>query len=356
VFHLIETAKFNEAKGVVEEMINDEKSANWYRTWYARGLLCQTAYREGIRRNDSKLTELYPDQLYEAFVSFEKAARLDRSGRLDNKLVPRYIMLLNDFQRLGERGFNARNFEGALRAFEHALDISQRPFIDMPETTNLLYNAALSAYESKNWDKAVRYLNPLHGKKFSVNATHLLFNAFLEQGDAPGAIRVMAEGIENFEENEEMVLLLADLHVQRGDIKNAIKTLDEAIARDPSNFKFHHTQGLIYQKSGDFNKAILAYFEAAEHAPDELMIYVNIAKCYYNIGVEIEANARTITSISAVRVEQGRSAAAFESAVSWLDKVYEKEPADQVVLSELMQLYRTLRVTDKVRSLESRMN
>jgi len=52
VFQLIETGKYSEAKEEIEEAIADKKTGQWFRTWYARGLLCQTAYQKGIAEKD----------------------------------------------------------------------------------------------------------------------------------------------------------------------------------------------------------------------------------------------------------------------------------------------------------------
>lgn len=80
VFHLIEIAQYEEAKKVIEEMIKDKTYQKWPKTWYARGIICQNAYQEGIKKKDKKKTELYPNQLFVAFESFEKALSLDKRG------------------------------------------------------------------------------------------------------------------------------------------------------------------------------------------------------------------------------------------------------------------------------------
>ena len=356
VFHLIETSKYNEAKGVVEELITDEEFAEWDRTWYARGLLAQTAYREGVRRNDRRMRELYPDQLYVAFESFEKALALDKRGRREKQLLPKYILLANDLQVMGEQHFRAGRHAEALRAFEHALQIKELPIMALPTDTNLLFNTALAAYESKNWEQAAQHLERLHQMNHSPNVAHLLFNAFLQKDDDDAAERVLTEGIANYDEREELVLLLADFYFARNQKQHALQTLDQAIEKDPENAVYHNTKGLIYQKTGDYHQAILAYYDAVEHAPDDLMILVNIAICYYNIGVEIEESSRVITNSRMVQSERARSVAAFDSAVTWLDKVYEKEPEDRNLLQSMYQLYRYLRITDKVESLEQRLN
>jgi tetratricopeptide (TPR) repeat protein len=105
-------------------LINNEESAEWARVWVCPCLLSQTAYREGIKKNDKKLYELYPEQLYVAFDSYERAVELEKGGGLRNRLKPNYVLLVNDLQSLGEREFKAGKYPEALKAFEHALCIT----------------------------------------------------------------------------------------------------------------------------------------------------------------------------------------------------------------------------------------
>ena len=353
VSNLIETSRYIEAKQMVEDMVADEQFSRWPRTWYLRGVLCQKAYREGRAANDRNRYELYPDQLYVAFESFEKAISLDSRGRKENQLKPRYVLLANDFQQMGERHFRASKYKEALRAFEHALEITRRPVLAMKADTNLVYNAALAAFESENWKKANHYLGKLHNAAHSTNVTHLLFLSTLATGDSYKAKTVLREGIDKYEDNKQLVLLLVDMHLQEHDFSNALDVLERAISGEPSNPAYHYTSGLVYQRMGKFNDAILAYFEAIEHDPDEIMAYVNIATCYYNMGVEIAEQTRTLSSSNAVAEKRKESEAAITSAVSWLDKAYEKEPDDQAVLIKIYELYRMLRITDRVRSIEN---
>ena len=61
-----------------------------------------------------------------------------------------------------------------------ALKIIWNSILKVQVDTNLIYNTALAAYEFRNWDKAISYLSVLHGYNYSVNASHLLFTAYLE--------------------------------------------------------------------------------------------------------------------------------------------------------------------------------
>jgi tetratricopeptide (TPR) repeat protein len=352
VFHLIETARYADAKTVSEELINDVETAQWPRTWYARGVLFQNAYREGIRKNDRKLTELYPDQLTVTLESFNKALELDESGRMEKQLAPRYVVLANDLQVLGEKHFRDNKFREALHAFENALRISERPMLEMRADTNLIFNAGLAAFEMKDWDTSIKYFGRLHNYQHSANIAHLLYLAHLNKGDTIAAKNTLKQGVEDYNNNEELVLLLANLHFSSGDTTATLGALNKAIGSSPDNHIFYYTTGLIYQKAGQFNKAIEAYSEAVRLAPDGLMAYVNIATSYYNIGIEIDENARAIMNSAMVRTEKEKSAEAFEEAIVWLDKAYEKDPKDQEVIRRLYEMYKTLRITAKALTLE----
>jgi len=344
VQHLLEAGNFEEAKNVVEEMIADPEMSQWPRTWYLRGIVSQDAYRVGVERNNRKLMELYPDQLYVAFASFEKARKLDSRGRVDQRLAPRYIQLVNDIQRIGERHYAAGRFAEALKAFEHAITISQSPVLAAKPSSDLIYNSALAAYRSKNHTRAIEQLTLLHGLQYSINAAHLLSNLHLENGDTIAAKRVLNEAIQKFEHNEDLVLLQVDLLFESNMIQEALNLLETSSAIHPGNYKFLYAKGLVYQKSEQYQLAIESYQRALKIAPDEPILYLNIATCYFNIGVGIEENARLITDHRRTREEKARSDAAFAASLEWLDKLREKGSENQTVNQKKQQLYRAMGV------------
>ncbi len=347
IFQLIEAEKYDEAKTTVEEAIKDESTWRWSKTWQARGQLCQTAYEKGIEKKDKKKYELYPDQLYVAYESYEKAILLDKSGRMADQLAPRYVLLANDLLKLGEDHYNNHEYADALRAFEHVLRINQSPVLSLQPDTNLLYNAALAAYESKAWEKASDYLHRLNDYAYSPNVPHLLSILYLQEKDTVSAENVLYAAIDRYENNEDLVLLLTDLLYQKKEIGKAVSVLDATAAKNDSSYIFPFTKGVVYQKAGDYENAIEAYKEAMKLAPDEVDIYENIGTCYYNIGVEIQQNARKLTNNKAFQNEKRRAAAAMKTSADWFEKVYEKDPDNQKAAAILNQLYKTLEINDR---------
>lgn len=356
VFHLIEEGNYEEAKEVVEEMIADDESSQWARTWYARGVLAQTAYTEGRKQNDKSKYELYPNQLYLAISSYETSRRIDNGSRLNRQLAPRYVQLSNEFKKKGERLFKEEKYPEALRAFEQALKINEGPVLKAPIDKELMFNTALAAYESGNPEKAIDHLQTLHEKRYSPNTTHLLFNLYIEKEDITSAEQVLTEGIRDYEENETLVMLLAELFFEKGNIEEAIGMLDTAASENPSEYSFHFTKGLIYQKTEQYPLAIEAYKQAIEIAPDELEAYLNLATCFYNMGVETEQSTIQMQSNRRVAEKRNKSVESFKSAVEWLDKAYEKDPEDPAQMLRFYQLYRALNVNDKARSIQRQFN
>jgi tetratricopeptide (TPR) repeat protein len=355
-FHLIEIKNFEEAKKVVEEMTLDPRASQWARTWYARGLLCQVAYQDGLRTNDIKKYELYPNQLYEAYASFEKARTLDKSARLERTLSPRYVILANDLQKMGENHFKGSRHAEALKAFELALNITRSSILDIETDNNLLYNTAMAAVESKNHEKAVKYLSELNELKYSTNVLHLLYSTYVDKGDSLAAERVLIENLSHYEDNENMVLLLVDVLYKKNEPQKAIKVLENTSKEKPNKAIFHYTRGLIYQKIEQYPEAIAAYEDAVRLAPNDVMTFARIATCYYNMGVEIEEGMVRITNNRRLLEERTKAEAAFNSAIQWLDKAYDKQPDNPAVISLLYQLYRSLSVNEKARNMQGLMN
>jgi tetratricopeptide (TPR) repeat protein len=347
--NLIDTKKFAEAKDVVEAMIDDEHSVKWPRTWYYKGYLCQEAYQEGAKKNDKALMELYPEQLFVAYDSYHKALFLDKSGKVEKQIAPKYVLLANELQKMGEAHFKAKRYAEAFKSFEHALKITKSPFLALETDKSLTYNTALSAYESNDWDNAIEYLTPLHSQNYSTNVSHLLSIAYLAKTDSAAAQKVLNEAVEKFNYHEDLVLLLTDLLYKTGQTDKAFSMLDKVIQKQPSNYIFPYTKGLIYQKENQYNQAIDSYTKANTIAPNELMVYINISTCYLNIGVDIEESTRTISNNRMVQERKVKSAEAFESALKWLDRANERTITDPEIIAKINELYQTLGAVDRIK-------
>jgi tetratricopeptide (TPR) repeat protein len=337
-FQLIENNKFEEAKIAVEEAIQYKKTKDWTKTWYARGLLAQTAYEKGIKEKDKKKYELYPDQLYVAYDSYQKSLKLDKNGRMDSQIAPLFVKLANDFLKISENFYKEKDYKEAFRGFELALKINKSSILSLELDTSLLYNTALAAYQSEEWEKASGYLQQLNEYKYSPNIPQLLHAAFLAQGDTASAENALAEGVVIYAYDKDLVLLYADMLYHKKEFKKAVLVLDSAAVKDSSNAVFFYTKGLLYQKLDQYKKAIKAYEQSVAANPNKVETYSNIAACYYNMAVVIEEKARDISDMNLYHAEKLKSDAARESALEWYEKAYKKDPGNQSIFEQLNKL------------------
>ncbi|MCK4880859.1 MAG: hypothetical protein KAS82_09370, partial [Bacteroidales bacterium] len=245
VMQMIDNEKYDDAKEAIELAVLNDKTSRWHRTYYTKGLLCQTAYEAGVKKKDTKKTNLYPDQLFVAYDSYEKALELDVRERLHTTIRQKYYLLSNDFRTMGEELYKKREYLESLRAFEHALLIGESDMISVKTDTNLIYNTAMAAYESQNWEKAIEYLTGLHADAHSTNACLLLSVAYLQSGDTVRSEEVIMEGVELYQYEDSLVMYLVNQLVTSGRMEPAINILDRAIEARPENFMFHWARGLV---------------------------------------------------------------------------------------------------------------
>ena len=352
VIQLIESEKFDEAKEAVELAISNDHTIQWPRTYYAKGLLCQKAFESGFDKNDIKKLNLYPDQLFLAYESYEKALRLNSKDRLKTLISQQYIALANDFQKLGSQLYGKKDYVKAARALEHALFVSKSPLLSVSVDTNLIFNTALAAFESKNWEKAISYLTGLNTDNYGTVAALLLFQAYMESGDSIRAEEVLQDGIERYSHDVDIVLQLVDLLAETNRTDLAISLLDSEAAMNPGNYVFPWTKGLLKQRMNAYLDAIECYTTASLINKDEVMIYYNMGICYYNIGAELDETARNSKSNIRYREEKAKAQVAFNEAVTWLEKAHEMNPSRQQTTEKLYELYNRLRMREKLNSLE----
>ncbi len=352
VFQMIESEKYEEAKEAIEMAVWNDRTSRWNRTFYAKGLLCQKSFEAGFKKNDTKKTNLYPDQLVVAYDAYEKALQLGSRSRIASSITTQYYALANDFQKMGEQYFLKKNYSKALNSFEHALMISKSPLLSVETDTNLVYNTAMAAYEAKEWDKAISYLTGLNDDAYSPNTALLLYYAHCNAGDSARAEQVLFDGEDKYKSEESIVLQLVDLLVNTDRLEQAIEVLDRASGRRPENYHFPWTRGLVYQQMKLYDRAIESLMHASTLAPHEVMIYYDLGICNYNIGVHISESARLIKNNEEYQVARRESMNKFRKAVTWLEKAYELEPGNQKTISRLYQLYHRLQMTEKRKSME----
>ena len=356
VTQMIDAEKYEEAKEAIELALVNDKTSKWPRTYFTKGLLCQTAYEAGVKSKDSKKTNLYPDQLFLAYRSYEKALELDLRGRLHNVIGQKYYLLANDFRITGEELYSKGKYESALTAFEHALLIGDSELISAKADTSLVYNAAMAAFESKEWGKAINYLTRLHENAYSPSASLLLAISYEMEGDTLRSEEVMVQGLELYQYEDSIVMYLVNQMVGSGRLESAIEVLDRAIEARPDNYRYYWARGLVYRRMNNNEEAIKSFILADERSPESPALYYHIGICYYNMGIELRESALRILENNEYAAIRRQYLDKFREALKWIEKSYELDPDNQETASTLYQLYDQLQMRKEQESLRRLMN
>jgi len=350
--NLIDSEKFEEAKVAIDLAVLNDKTSEWHRTYLAKGLLCQKAFESGFDKEEEKKIELYPKQLFVAYDSYEKALELDSGRRTRAVVQTQYHLLVNDFQKLGKRHYERREYTLAMKSFEHALLVGKSPLISVEIDTGLIYNTAIAAYESKNWDKAILYLTGLDEDAYSSETTLLLQKAYLSVNDSLAGEHVLKDGVEKYNYDRTIVLQLTDLYVEAGRWEDAIALMDSSVLHKPENHFFPWTRGLLYQNREMYEPAISDVGLASELAPDEVDILYNLGVCYYNMGVELNESALRIRNNSQYKAVRAEALSNFDEAVKWFEKAHRADPQHQATIQKLYQLYSRMEMNEKRKEMQ----
>jgi tetratricopeptide (TPR) repeat protein len=247
--------------------------------------------------------------------------------------------------------FRKREYEKALRAFEHALLISNSSLVNTRIDTGLVYNTALAAFESKSWEKAIGYFTGLHEDRHAPSTSLLLYQSHLSAGDTASAEDVLLEAVKIYQYDEQLVSYLINHLTDNGRAELALEILEDAIAQRPDEYRFHWSKGLILQRLGRPEEAIESFLAATDLTGSEAKLFYHLGVIYYNLGVDLREKSMKIFDNAEYQQVKMASEERFAEAVKWLEKSYELDPSDEKTVSRLRQLYYQLQMKEKGESL-----
>jgi len=356
VKQMIDAGKFAEAKEAIDLAVEHPKTSDWAKTYYTKGLLCQTAYEQGIEKDDSKKTTLYPDQLFVAYNSYAKALELDARERLHNHIRQNYFTLANDFTAMGKKLYSKRDYKGSLRAFEHAILIGGSDLISAKTDTSLIYNAAMAAYESQNWKQAIKFLGVLHEDAYSPATSLLLSKAYIDAGDTVHSEEIMMNSLDMYQYKDTLVMYVVNRLVKAENMETAITVLDKSIEAKPDNYRFLWARALVYEEMNLYEEAIASLLLATKLSTDRPELFYHLGVCYYNIGIELRESALSISENDSYLAAREQYLEKFREAVLWFERAYELDPGNEKTINRLQQLYYRLKMKEKQNSLEGQKN
>ncbi|WP_428742913.1 tetratricopeptide repeat protein [Tenacibaculum sp.] len=281
---------------------------------------------------------------------------------------------------------NKKDYKGAAESFYLTYVLS-------PRDTSFAYNAAVSATQAQDYDKAVEYYKELQrigytgietqylatnkatGKvedlgskqqrdlmvksgsyvkpetKASESKTATIVkNVALilkEQGKTDEAIEALAEARKANPKDLNLLLNEADMYVKLGKMDKFGELMNEAIALDPSNPTLFYNLGVVNFNQGRMEDAKKYYEKAVELKPDYADAYMNLAVVVLDqekaIVEEMNKNLNNFKKYDELAAKQKE---VYKQALPFLEKADGlKRSVDTV--KTLMNLYEVLEMSDK---------
>jgi tetratricopeptide (TPR) repeat protein len=352
---LKDAGKLADAIKTIEATIdpNNEKAAStisWPHTWEVRGEIFQAIFES----KDAEVKKLESDPLTKALDSYKKAIELDTEKKFIKSLKIKLTFLQPDLTNQAVQAFKIQDYKLALQSFEQILEIEEIPFIksDNPNVvdTSIIFNAGLSAYNAKEYDKAIKYYNEVTKFEYNGSRTYQqIVSAYELKGDSVKAFEVIQEGYKKYPSDQFLLAKMINYYVTKGKTEEALKYLELAIKQDPNNVSFYSAIGRLYDEIGQQANAIKSYETAIKIDSTNFIPYYNLGAIYYNEGVKQWDVARAVPPTDNKKYEEelAKCDIWWNKALPLMEKCHQLNPKDVSTMESLKNLYYRMISKDK---------
>lgn len=169
---------------------------------------------------------------------------------------------------------------------------------EVRENSRVINKVAMEMIEAENYEKAANLMEIVIKDDPTFHPAYLNFYRAGSQLDSKKekVIQILREGLEIFEEDDEMSYYLGNILQKENRIPEAIKAYSDAIDYSKINgedyplvWAYHFNRGNCFLKSNQFKKAIPDYTYALSLSPDNPDILTNRGYSYYKLGQQSDA-------------------------------------------------------------------
>ncbi len=352
---LIEQGNLDKAKEALDQAMIDEKSKDWFNTYFAKGKLCQAVFKS----DNPKFKAFYTDPLGEAYAAYEKALTLDPKGGTKKRIIANmiYNSLASDLYNQGSAQFEAKDFPSALKSFETQIKITESDKYAGAIDTGMYYNAGLAAVNSGRYKEAIDYFTKCADMKYmGITPYYQIYESYLGAGDTVKAEATLKSLPEKFPGDKSITLQLIDLYIKSGKNDEALKYLVVAKEADPSNYSLYFAEGIIYLNSSKYDKAIENLTKSVELKSDLYDSQYGLGAAYINKASDMFVQANDIMDVNKYNAAIEQAMAVFAKALPYMEKANELKPDDVYSLRSLKELYYRLKMPDKYDAVKARLD
>ena len=208
--------------------------------------------------------------------------------------------------------------------------------------SSISYLAAYSAYNAKNYDKAIKYMAVYisTGDQRSRETVYgLMANSCIKVNDILLARTVLDEGLSQYPNNMTLLGLSINCCMLQGDNDNLQKYLVRALEVEPDNMELLKNLGKLYEDNQEFSRALEVYSRMNTLKPNVKSTVEHIALNYYNQGVLNFNKASLQETQNLADMYTTRATSYFDAAVKYMEQIVANSPNDIKYMQALAVSY-----------------
>jgi tetratricopeptide (TPR) repeat protein len=351
----IDQGILDKAKENIDQALLDEKSKDWFNTYFAKGQLCQASFKS----ENPKYKALYADPLAEAYASYEKAMQLDPKGTVKKKMLTGtvYNSLAVNFYNQGSVRFEAKDYAGALQSFQSQIKLTESDVYVGAVDTGMYYNAGLAAVNSGKFNDAVTYFQKCADMKYmGITPYFNMSEAYLALHDTAKAESVLTGLNTKFPNDKNVTLQLIDLYIKSSKNDEALKYIKVAKESDPNNASLFFAAGIIYLNELKYDDAIPELTKSVELKGDVYDTQYGLGAAYINKAADMFKAANEIMDVKKYSDAIDQANTVYAKALPYMEKAHELKPDDVYAMRSLQELYYRLKMTDKYTVIKAKLD
>jgi tetratricopeptide (TPR) repeat protein len=351
----IDQGILDKAKENIDQALLDEKSKDWFNTYFAKGQLCQASFKS----ENPKYKALYADPLAEAYASYEKAMQLDPKGTVKKKMLTGtvYNSLAVNFYNQGSVRFEAKDYAGALQSFQSQIKLTESDVYVGAVDTGMYYNAGLAAVNSGKFNDAVTYFQKCADMKYmGITPYFNMSEAYLALHDTAKAESVLTGLNAKFPNDKNVTLQLIDLYIKSSKNDEALKYIKVAKESDPNNASLFFAAGIIYLNELKYDDAIPELTKSVELKGDVYDTQYGLGAAYINKAADMFKAANEIMDVKKYSDAIDQANTVYAKALPYMEKAHELKPDDVYAMRSLQELYYRLKMTDKYTVIKAKLD
>ena len=256
---------------------------------------CNYYFRDGVLQMIEVTQPAIPDALGDALTAYKKAYELDAKH---SKTADIATAIKNIGQKYIEQAYNAYTFGEFAKSsefFEKAVEATSTkpcPAVD----TNAVYNAGLTAWIAKDYDRAKTFFNKCvdefnyEGSDGDVYAK--LADIYDKAGDKTAMKDILEKGFASHPQSQGILIGLINYYISnQEDPARLFDLIGQAKQNEPNNASLWYVEGNINKELGKIDEAIAAYEKCAEINPNYEYGYIGEGILYYNQAIDIQEKA-----------------------------------------------------------------